>query len=53
MAEQIDKLSKKMCKLAQGEKAYVKHLHKRQLRRQAKMDHELAPRHNRYSGWIA
>lgn len=52
MGEQIDKLSKKFVRLSAESKSYAKRLHKRFLRRQAKANDELAPKPNRYSGWI-
>ena len=50
--EQIDKVSKKYCKLTQNEKAFVKREHKRFLRRIRKNINALKPLHNRYRGYI-
>lgn len=51
MAEQIDKLSKKLVKLTQTCKAFAKK-QKRKERRRFK-DEELTPPEGRYNGWIA
>ena len=51
MAEQIDKLSKKLFNLKQREKAFCKK-QKRKERRRFK-DEELSPPEGRYNGWIA
>ena len=49
--EQIDKLSKKICKLKQRSKKWAKKQHKRRLRRENK-NLELRPLYNKYYGWI-
>lgn len=50
--EQIDKLSKKCCKLSAREKRWMKRLHRRAKRRQGKNSNNPNPQHNRYAGWI-
>ena len=52
LGEQIDKISKKYCKLTASQLRHVKKVHARTLRRIAKDINKPNPQYNRYSGFI-